>query len=71
MPWTNSHLEWLHKTSETIVIACGKAVPVFEFEYDVENEEVMSLWVKHFRNYYCLDNELPDLKSPNQSNLES
>jgi len=70
MPWTNKHLEWLIETGESIVTACGKNVPVYEFRYDMANNEVMSGWARHFRNHYCLDTDLPQLKSPEQTNSE-
>jgi len=70
MPWTRDHLDWLVETGETVTTACGKVVPVLEFRYDVANEQVMSKWAEHFRNHYCLDVDLPILKSPDQSNSE-
>jgi hypothetical protein len=70
MPWTRAHLEWLHDTGRELTISCGKKVPVFEFKYNTDDDEVMLLWAKHFRNYYCLDKDIPYLKSPDQSNAE-
>lgn len=70
MPWTKQHLEWLIKTGETIVTSCGKSVPAYEFKHDTANSEVMSSWARHFRNYYCLDTDLPHLKPPEQTNSE-
>jgi hypothetical protein len=70
MPWTREHLEWLTETGESIVTSCGKNVPVYEFRYDAANNEVMSNWARHFRNHYCLDTDLPHLKSPEQTNSE-
>lgn len=70
MSWTGEHLEWLVESGEVIVTSCGKKVPVYDFQYDVGNEKVMSNWARHFRNYYCLDSELINLKSPEQTNSE-
>lgn len=70
MPWTREHLEWLIETGETIVTSCGKNVPVYDFRYDAASNEVMSSWATHFRNHYCLDTDLPHLKSPEQTNSE-
>ncbi len=70
MTWTYKHLQWLHNTGEVIAISTGEDVPVYEFTYDVKNEEVMSLWAKHFRNHYCADEEIEMLKPPGMSNSE-
>lgn len=70
MPWTEEHLQWLHDTGEEIVTACGKTAPVLEFRYDMADGDVMSLWATHFRNHYCFDDDLPVIKSPEQSNAD-
>lgn len=62
MPWTKEHIQWLHDTGEVISISTGENVPVFEFAYDVANEEVMSHWARHFRNHYCADDAIEMLK---------
>ncbi|MEW8309269.1 MAG: DUF1837 domain-containing protein [gamma proteobacterium symbiont of Ctena orbiculata] len=70
MPWTNEHLNWLHNTGEVITISTGENVPVYEFAYDVANEEVMSHWARHFRNHYCSDEEIKVLKPAGMTNSE-
>ena len=70
MPWTNEHLDWLHDTGEVIAISTGEKVPVYEFAYDVTNEEVMSHWARHFRNHYCSDVEIEILKPKGMSKSE-
>lgn len=70
MPWTNEHIQWLHNTGEVITISTGENVPVYEFAYDVANEEVMSHWARHFRNYYCADAEIEILKPEGMTNSE-
>ncbi|WP_207654058.1 Hachiman antiphage defense system protein HamA [Desulforamulus profundi] len=35
----------------------GKPVEIWEFRHE-NDEEVLSAWAKHFRNHYCLDNEI-------------
>lgn len=62
MPWTKEHIQWLHDTGEVIAISTGEKIPVYEFAYDVANEEVMSHWARHFRNHYCSDDEIEILK---------
>ncbi|UXN06207.1 Hachiman antiphage defense system protein HamA [Bartonella sp. HY761] len=70
MPWTNAHLAWLRNTGETIIISTGECVPIYEFAYDVRNQVIMSSWAKHFRNHYCLDNEIDILKPPGMTNSD-
>lgn len=70
MSWTNEHLAWLHDTGEVIAISTGENVPVYEFAYDVANEEVMSRWARHFRNHYCSDVEIEILKPEGMTNSE-
>jgi hypothetical protein len=70
MHWTNEHLEWLHDTGEVIAISTGESVPVYEFSYDIDNDEVMSHWARHFRNHYCADAEIEILKPVGMSNSE-
>lgn len=62
MPWTNEHIQWLHDTGDVIAISTGENVPVYEFAYDVANEEVMSSWARHFRYHYCTDDAIEILK---------
>ena len=70
MTWTSEHLAWLINSGKTIKTSCGNIAPVYEFRYDMADSEIMSGWAKHFRNHYCLDTDLPHLKSPNQANEE-
>ncbi len=70
MPWTSEHLEWLNDTGDVITISTGESVPVFEFAYDIANEEIMSHWATHFRNHYCSDDEIEALKPQGMSNAE-
>ncbi len=60
MPWTNEHLQWLKHIS-TKQTADGKNIEIYEFNYDLENQEVFSHWAKHFRNHYCLDTKIERL----------
>jgi len=61
MPWTSKHTEWLVDTGERLKAADGKEVEVWEFQHQ-DDEHVLSLWAKHFRNHYCLDTEIDFLK---------
>lgn len=70
MPWTKDHLKWLHDTGETIVISSGETVPIYEFACDINDENVMSCWARHFRNHYCSDEEIELIKPPGTSNYD-
>lgn len=61
MPWTSKHAEWLVDTGERLKTADGKEVEVWAFQHQ-NDEHVLSLWAKHFRNHYCLDTEIDFLK---------
>ncbi len=60
MPWTDEHLEWIDYV-DTKQTSDGKDIEVYEFNYDLDNEEVFSSWAKHFRNHYCLDTRIERL----------
>lgn len=70
MPWTSEHLKWLIDTGNVITTACGKQVKIFCFDYDLTDEDTLSKWAKHFRNHYCFDQDVDDLKSPSQTRSE-
>lgn len=70
MPWTKEHIQWLYHTGEVISISTGEKVPVFDFAYDVDDEEVMSLWARHFRNHYCADDAIEVLKPQEMTNRD-
>jgi hypothetical protein len=70
MPWTSEHLDWLVDTGQVINTSCGKQAKVYRFEYDLNDQEVMGKWAKHFRNHYCCDGHIDTLKAPGQSNAD-
>lgn len=57
MPWTSEHINWLIDTGERLTTVDGKTVEVWEFCHE-EDDDVLSAWAKHFRNHYCLDDEI-------------
>ena len=57
MPWTSEHINWLIDTGERLTTVDGKTVEVWEFRHE-EDDEILSLWARHFRNHYCLDSEI-------------
>ncbi len=61
MPWTNLHAAWLTKTNQKIKISTGKVVEVWEFA-PKNNPKILSAWAKHFRNHYCSDDLIDELR---------
>lgn len=63
MPWTSKHVvNWLKKTSLTLNTKDGRPVEVWEFNH-INDDAILSEWATHFRNHYCLDTEIDDLRS--------
>lgn len=61
MPWTSEHMKWLVDTGERLNTVDGKIVEVWEFHHE-QDDDVLSAWAKHFRNHYCLDDEIDCLR---------
>lgn len=55
------HISWLVDTGERITTNDGKTIEVWEFQYK-EDRSILSAWAKHFRNHYCLDHEIDELR---------
>jgi hypothetical protein len=55
------HLAWLVETVR-LKTADGKPVCVMEFKH-ANDDGVLSAWAKHFRNQYCHDDQLDELRS--------
>lgn len=56
------HLTWLVDTGKRLKTAEGKPVRVLELRH-TRDESVLSAWAKHFRNQYCRDDQIDDLRS--------
>lgn len=61
VPQVPEHINWLVDTRERLSTVDGKEVEVWEFQHE-ENDTIMSGWARHFRNHYCYDNEIDDLR---------
>jgi hypothetical protein len=61
MPWTYRHLDWLVDTGKRLATADGKEVQVWEFRHK-NDDGILTSWVRHFRNHYCLDTEIDSLR---------
>lgn len=61
MPRAPLHLDWLIDTGQTVKTACGKTVAVWELKHQ-DDARVLSAWARHFRNHYCLDKLIDQLR---------
>lgn len=61
MPWTSAHLKWLFDTGEQLTTVDGKPIDIWELKVE-KDDTVFSVWATHFRNHYCLDCEIDDLR---------
>lgn len=65
-----THIQWLVDTGEKIECTDGKVAQVWEIQH-VADEQVLSEWAKYFRNHYCLDEEIDQIrKSTGRSRKE-
>ena len=55
------YLDWLKDSGQVLKTADGKNVKVFEFAHS-DDAKILSAWAKHFRNHYCDDNEIDNLR---------
>lgn len=56
-----THIQWLVDTGERIECSDGKVAQVWEFQH-ADDEQILSEWAKYFRNHYCLDEEIDELR---------
>lgn len=56
-----SHLDWLKDTGKTLTTQDGIPIKVFKLNH-TNDEAILSSWAKHFRNHYCLDEEIDMLR---------
>jgi len=61
MNFISDHLNWFKDTGEEIKTEEGKTIRIFIFDY-VYDEKILNSWACHFRNHYCLDNEIDILR---------
>jgi len=61
MPWTSEHLRWLFDTGEQLTSNDGMTVDIWELKVK-KDDAVFSAWARHFRNHYCLDCEIDELR---------
>ncbi|MDX8122181.1 Hachiman antiphage defense system protein HamA [Janthinobacterium sp. GMG2] len=51
-------------SAAAVTTACGQAVKIYDFSYELGDAVTISAWAKHFRNHYCDDNEIDSLCVP-------
>jgi len=59
-PFNNNHLQWLNHI-KTLNSSDGIPIEIFEFQH-VDDDSILDAWAKHFRNHYCLDTDIDDLR---------
>ena len=59
---TPKHIQCFHNTGKTIKLTAGGSAQVWKL-VTAPDGDIMSDWSKHFRNHYCLDEEIDNLKS--------
>lgn len=57
MNGTLEHIRWFVNTGKTFTTSDGLSIELWKYLH--ENDDiVLSQWAKHFRNHYCLDEEI-------------
>lgn len=62
MPWSSEHLRWLFDTGEQLISVDGLPIDIWELKVK-KDDAVFSAWARHFRNHYCLDCEIDELRN--------
>jgi len=57
-----NHTDWLKRTWEKVKTADGKTVAIYELKVDTADAVTLKAWAKHFREHYCLDSQIDDLR---------
>ncbi len=55
------HINWLIDTGQKLKTVDDKTVSVLEFHHQ-NDDEVLSKWARHFRNHYCADTDIDNLR---------
>lgn len=51
------HISWFVNTGKELTSIDGVTIELWEYVYE-KDEVILSQWAKHFRNHYCLDEEI-------------
>ena len=55
------HIRWLVDTGRTLKTVEGKRVRVLELKHE-DDDQVLSAWATHYRNHYCSDDQIDELR---------
>ncbi len=58
---TPEHVRWFADTGKSVTTSEGKEIKIWEFKHE-NDEEVLKGWSKHFRQHYCLDEEIDEFR---------
>jgi len=61
MNFKPDHIQWLVDTKERLQTVDGKMVEVWELRHQPD-DQILSAWAKHFRQHYCLDQQIDALR---------
>lgn len=59
---TLEHVNWFVNTEDHITISNNKKIEVLKFKHE-NDEAILSSWAKHFREHYCLDEDIDFFRS--------
>ncbi len=59
------YLKWFKRLDKILTSADGKAIEIWEFNYQLDNT-VLSDWATHFRNQYCDDKYIDEYRDGDQ-----
>lgn len=54
---SKDHIEWIVDSGERVTLADGNTIEVWVLDHK-NDDEILSSWSHHFRNHYCLDDEI-------------
>jgi hypothetical protein len=57
------HSSWFHDTGTEVLTADGKPVKIIDFLHQ-DDEAILKLWAKHFREHYIPDTEIDGARTP-------
>ena len=58
-----AHVAWFKNTKTSAQTADGFFAEIWEFQH-TNDERVLKEWASHFRNHYCLDNQIDQMRGP-------
>src|SRR5437868_4063216 len=61
MPACPPHISWFIDSGDEAETLDGRIVKLLEFKH-IKEKAIISAWAKHFREQYCLDRSLDELR---------